>query len=126
MNLVQKKVDGRYKITMSLYPEDLGTIEMDVEYSTKQGIHIALVGENSRVSQIFQENLYLLKQSFQNNSGLELDITLGHRNDESANENYRKSRENSAELSDTREPDMLAEENSRIITAKSNRIDKLV
>jgi len=125
-NLVQKKVDGRYKITMSLYPEDLGTIEMDVEYSTKQGIHIALVGENSRVSQIFQENLYLLKQSFQNNSGLELDITLGHRNDESANENYRKSRENSAELSDTREPDMLAEENSRIITAKSNRIDKLV
>jgi hypothetical protein len=125
-NLVQKKVDGRYKITMSLYPEDLGTIEMDVEYSAKQGIHINLVGENGRVSQIFQENLYLLKQSFQNNSGLELDITLGHRSDESANENGKKSRNNAAELSDTREQDMLVEEKSRIITAKSNRIDKLV
>lgn len=125
-NLVQKKVDGRYKITMSLYPEDLGTIEMDVEYSAKQGIHINLVGENGRVSQIFQENLHLLKQSFQNNSGLELDITLGHRSDESANENGQKSRDNAAELSDTQEPDMLVEEKSRIITAKSNRIDKLV
>ena len=125
-NLVQRKVDGRYKITMSLYPEDLGTIEMDVEYSAKQGIHINLVGENGRVSQIFQENLHLLKQSFQNNSGLELDITLGHRSDDSANDKDRKSRENSIELSDSQEPDKLVKENSRIITAKSNRIDKLV
>ena len=80
--IIQTNKPGHYKFTTSLYPENLGALEVNVEYSEEYGIKINLVGENLKAVQIMQENATALKNSINVADSLELNISLNDAKDE--------------------------------------------
>lgn len=80
--IIQTNKPGHYKFTTSLYPENLGALEVNVEYSEEYGIKINLVGENLKAVQIMQENAAALKNSINVADSLELNISLNDAKDE--------------------------------------------
>lgn len=80
--IIQTNKPGHYKFTTSLYPENLGALEVNVEYSEEYGIKINLVGENLKAVQIMQENAAALKNSINVADSFELNISLNDAKDE--------------------------------------------
>ena len=80
--IIQTNKPGHYKFTTSLYPENLGALEVNIEYSEEYGIKINLVGENLKAVQIMQENAAALKNSINVADSLELNISLNDAKDE--------------------------------------------
>ena len=80
--IIQTNKPGHYKFTTSLYPENLGALEVNIEYSEEYGIKINLVGENLKAVQIMQENATALKNSINVADSLELNISLNDAKDE--------------------------------------------
>ncbi len=80
--IIQTNKPGHYKFTTSLYPENLGALEVNIEYSEEYGIKINLVGENLKAVQIMQENAAALKNSINVADSLELNISLNDTKDE--------------------------------------------
>lgn len=80
--IIQTNKPGHYKFTTSLYPENLGALEVNIEYSEEYGIKINLVGENLKAVQIMQENAAVLKNSINVADSLELNISLNDAKDE--------------------------------------------
>ena len=128
--LMQSSAQGTYKFTTNLHPENLGSLEVNIEYSEEHGIKINLISENVTTAEILKENASSLKNNISNLNSIELNISLNEENYGGESQKQLMDRAESDQLSNKEQDLMLKEEvdeaNVRIDPISPYNIDKLV
>ena len=128
--LMQSGAQGTYKFTTNLHPENLGSLEVNIEYSEEHGIKINLISENVNTAEILKENASSLKNNISNLNSIELNISLNEENYGGESQKQLMDRSESDQLSNKEQDLMLKEEvdeaNVRIDPISPYNIDKLV
>ena len=128
--LMQSGAQGIYKFTTNLHPENLGSLEVNIEYSEEHGIKINLISENVNTAEILKENASSLKNNIGNFNSIELDISSNEGNYGGESQKQLMDQAESDPLSNKEQDSMLMEEvdeaNVRIDPISPYNIDKLV
>ena len=128
--LMQSGAQGTYKFTTNLHPENLGSLEVNIEYSEEHGIKINLISENVSTAEILKENASSLKNNISNLNSIELNISSNEGNYGGESQKQLMDQAESDPLSNKEQDLMLMEEvdeaNVRIDPISPYNIDKLV
>lgn len=128
--LMQSGAQGTYKFTTNLHPENLGSVEVNIEYSEEYGIKINLISENVNTAEILKENASSLKNNISNFNSIELNFSLNEGNYGGESQKQLMDQAESDQLSNKEQDLMLKEEvdeaNVRIDPISPYNIDKLV
>jgi len=128
--LMQSGAQGIYKFTTNLHPENLGSLEVNIEYSEEHGIKINLISENVNTADILKENASSLKNTISNFNSIELNISSNDGNYGGESQKQLMDQAESDPLSNKEQDLMLMEEvdeaNVRIDPISPYNIDKLV
>ena len=128
--LMQSGAQGTYKFTTNLHPENLGSVEVNIEYSEEYGIKINLISENVNTAEILKENASSLKNNISNLNSIELNISSNEGNYGGESQKQLMDQAESDPLSNKEQDLMLMEEvdeaNLRIDPISPYNIDKLV
>jgi len=128
--LMQSGAQGTYKFTTNLYPENLGSLEVNIEYSEEHGIKINLISENVNTAEILKENASSLKNNIGNLNSIELNILSNKENYGGESQKQAMDHTESDQLSNKEQDLKLMEEvdeaNVRIDPISPYNIDKLV
>ena len=127
---MQSGAQGTYKFTTNLHPENLGSLEVNIEYSEEHGIKINLISENVSTAEILKENASSLKNNISNLNSIELNISSNEGNYGGESQKQLMDQAESDPLSNKEQDLMLMEEvdeaNVRIDPISPYNIDKLV
>ena len=91
MGQLTKTASGTSKFTVSLFPENLGKISIEISYSDLAGLKISMIGDNPEATKILEQNLPTLRENLQTDKLNELLVNLNNRDSNGSNQKHNQS-----------------------------------